>query len=281
MPNDNNHHVATRAVDVFLYIPNLIGFARVGLSALGFFLMMLSSFANEVPVDSDTLQQRSSTWRMYGVVCYLLSFVGDLFDGVAARYFHQTSTFGSVLDMVTDRCSTLGLLQILSNEYSIVDQQLQRRYPQWIYFPFFRVMFLFLSILDVASHWCQMYSTCMLNNGSGSHHKSETGNAGRHFLVRWFYKYYWFFGYLCVGTEFMYITLYIRMQYIRSLGFQNNIVDYTAIFTKQSIVIDLFLAVCIPACLAKQSVNVSQLLSACYAIAQYDANQKMSESKQS
>ena len=45
------------------------------------------------------------------------SFVGDLFDGMAARKFKQESSFGGLLDMVTDRCSTTGLLYILSTEY--------------------------------------------------------------------------------------------------------------------------------------------------------------------
>ena len=53
-----------------------------------------------------------------GISLYVLSFVGDLFDGMAARKFHQTSKFGGLLDMVTDRCATLGLLFILSGEYS-------------------------------------------------------------------------------------------------------------------------------------------------------------------
>lgn len=36
---------------------------------------------------------------------------------------------------------------------------------------------------------------------------------------------------------------------------------------------DCFLALCIPACLAKQVVNVAQLMSACQAVAIYDAEQ--------
>lgn len=48
---------------------------------------------------------------------YLLSFVLDLFDGMAARRFDQCSEFGGLLDMVTDRCSTLGLFFVLYGEY--------------------------------------------------------------------------------------------------------------------------------------------------------------------
>lgn len=52
------------------------------------------------------------------ITLYVSSFVGDLFDGLAARKFDQCSTFGGLLDMVTDRCSTTGLLCVLSNEHS-------------------------------------------------------------------------------------------------------------------------------------------------------------------
>ena len=43
---------------------------------------------------------------------------------------NQTSSFGGLLDMVTDRCSTLGLLYVLGGEYTKVDED--------IGFPFFR-----------------------------------------------------------------------------------------------------------------------------------------------
>ena len=52
------------------------------------------------------------------VILYVASFVGDLFDGLAARKFDQCSIFGGLLDMVTDRCSTAGLLCVLSHEHN-------------------------------------------------------------------------------------------------------------------------------------------------------------------
>ena len=100
-----------------------------------------------------------------------------------------------------------------------------------------------------------MYSTCSL----GKHHKSEDGNEGRNFLVRWFYKYYYFFGYLCVGAEFTYITAYVLPH-----------IEHKWIYPYMKV----FLALCIPGCIMKQAVNVMQLASACYAVAEYDANSK-------
>lgn len=93
------------------------------------------------------------------------------------------SNYGAVLDMVTDRCSTAGLLVILSHLY-----------------PKYKLAFLFLLILDFSSHWYHMYS-------SKGHHKTVAGN--RNFLLRIYYGFYPLFGYACVGTELFYILLYV------------------------------------------------------------------------
>src|SRR3569623_69320 len=141
--------------EVLTYVPNLIGYSRVLLALLSFILLIA----------------RPDLW-IFAIVCYVGAFVGDLFDGLIARKLNQTSSFGGVLDMVTDRCSTLGLLYILGYEYAAVDRTLA--YPE------IRVTFVLLQILDVSSHWCQMYATLSL----GMHHKSKEGNADKNFLVR-------------------------------------------------------------------------------------------------
>lgn len=71
--------------------------------------------------------------------------MADLFDGWAARKYNQCSDFGGLLDMITDRCSTAGLLHVLSFEYNNI-----------LYNSYFRVLFLGLIILDISSHWCQV-----------------------------------------------------------------------------------------------------------------------------
>jgi hypothetical protein len=48
---------------------------------------------------------------------YFASFVCDELDGRFARKFHQCSTLGSVLDMVTDRVATACLLAVLAARY--------------------------------------------------------------------------------------------------------------------------------------------------------------------
>lgn len=91
------------------------------------------------------------------------------------------------------------------------------------------------------------------------HHKSKESNKDKNFLVRWFYEYYWFFGYLCVGAEFTYILLYLRIKI--SNMFWHSIVQYA-------------LMVCVPGCVAKQAVNIAQLTTSFYVIAAHDANAK-------
>lgn len=61
------------------------------------------------------------SYQRKATATYLYSFAADLFDGMAARKYNQCSSFGGLLDMVTDRCSTLGLLFILYGEYGSTD----------------------------------------------------------------------------------------------------------------------------------------------------------------
>jgi len=104
------------ARDVLLYYPNLIGYARFIFMALSFVLAKSNWFA--------------------AIIFYLLAFMGDVVDGHVARAFKQCSKFGGVLDMVTDRVSTCGLL--------VIDAEL---------YPAYSTYFIFLIVLDITSHW--------------------------------------------------------------------------------------------------------------------------------
>jgi len=86
---------------------------------------------------------------LYGVSCIL-----DALDGFYARKFSQSTKFGAVLDMVTDRCTTACLLIYLSSAY-----------------PTYAVLFQFLVSLDLASHYMHMYA--MMERGAGSHKSVE------------------------------------------------------------------------------------------------------------
>jgi hypothetical protein len=67
---------------------------------------------------------------LYSVSCLL-----DALDGFAARYFDQSTKFGAVLDMITDRCTTACLLVFLASAW-----------PRW------SIVFQGLIALDFASH---------------------------------------------------------------------------------------------------------------------------------
>ena len=181
---------------------------------------------------------------LWGLLLYLGSFVGDAVDGWAARKWDQCSTFGSVLDMVTDRCATLGLLQILTAEFShIPDSSLLNQVCP--------LVLVLLATLDISSHWCQMYASLLTK----SHHKSAEANQDANPLVQLYYANYYFFGYLCVGAELTYI---LALVFVKTLP--------------SSAVPMLTWVIILPACVMKQLVNVAQLLSACRAIAQHDAD---------
>jgi len=116
--------------NVYLFIPNLIGYARIILAGVSLYFM-----------DSDP---------NICTVAYGMSSLLDAFDGWAARKFKQQSQFGAVLDMVTDRCTTACLLCYLSSAY-----------------PDYALYFQFLIALDFSSHYMFMYSS--LVTGSSSH----------------------------------------------------------------------------------------------------------------
>ncbi|KAG9725810.1 hypothetical protein KCU59_g15025, partial [Aureobasidium melanogenum] len=80
--------------NIFMFVPNLIGYARVFL-AIG--------SLNYMPLHPRTCA------LLYSISCLL-----DALDGYAARSFNQSTKFGAVLDMVTDRCTTTCLLVFLS-----------------------------------------------------------------------------------------------------------------------------------------------------------------------
>jgi len=104
-------------------VPNLIGYSRVILAGLSLFYM--------------PIHPKICT-LLYGISCLL-----DAVDGQAARWLDQSSRFGAVLDMVTDRCTTACLLCFLASTE---------------YYKSYALVFQFLIALDFASHYIHMYS---------------------------------------------------------------------------------------------------------------------------
>jgi CDP-diacylglycerol--inositol 3-phosphatidyltransferase len=159
---NNNPH------KIYLYVPNLIGYGRVLCSLLSFLIY--------------------DTHPVLFLVLYTSSFLLDAVDGEAARKFNQTSRFGAVLDMVTDRFSTAALVTLLSHFYN-----------SKIYI----MGFVLLNILDFVSHWIRMYSTLVANVAS---HKDT--RVIKNPLLRIYYGNRMVMAVLCLGNELFYIFLY-------------------------------------------------------------------------
>jgi hypothetical protein len=100
---------------------------------------------------------------LYSISCLL-----DALDGLAARYFQQSTRFGAVLDMVTDRCTTACLLVFLSSAW-----------PRWA------LLFQGLISLDLASHYMQMYATLTMAGSSRSH---KTVDQSRSRILHLYYN---------------------------------------------------------------------------------------------
>ena len=179
-------------------------------------------------------------WQL-SVLLYVLSFGGDCIDGYLARSCGQSSQFGGVLDMVTDRCSTAVLLMILSRMYTEHALLLQT-----------------LLMVDFASHWWHMMAAATID---GTHHKDVGEN--KNFLLRFYYGNKLFFGYCCIAAEFAYILAFV-------IWF-----DPEATLGVDSLrVHDIWKYAALPGCIFKQVINVAQLFSACEAIALEDVEAK-------
>ncbi|KAK9178235.1 hypothetical protein WN943_027425 [Citrus x changshan-huyou] len=168
-----------RKLSVYLYIPNIIGgFLWVFLIVYDYWLHGFDGIFHFYVVNVRYL----SVMRVLGA----FSFVCDAIDGWCARKFNQVSTFGAVLDMVTDRISTACLLVILSQVYR----------PG--------LVFVSLLALDIGSHWLQMYSTFLTGKTNHKDVKDSTN---------WLFKAYYgnrmFMGYCCVACEVLYLILFL------------------------------------------------------------------------
>ncbi|XP_068647362.1 CDP-diacylglycerol--inositol 3-phosphatidyltransferase 1-like isoform X2 [Aristolochia californica] len=217
---------AERTLSVYLYIPNIIGYVRVILNCIAF----AQCFYDK---------------RVFAIL-YFISFVGDGVDGWFARKFNQVSTFGAVLDMVTDRVSTACLLVVLSQLYQ----------PG--------LVFLLLLALDISSHWFQMYSTFLTGKASHKDVKDSTS-----WLFRVYYGNRIFMAFCCVSSEVLYIILYLL-----SRNHSENVINVFMDAVKQASVVSLLAVLALIGWAVKQVVNVIQMKSAADVCVLYDINRR-------
>ncbi|TDL27342.1 CDP-diacylglycerol--inositol 3-phosphatidyltransferase [Rickenella mellea] len=198
--------------NVYLFVPNLIGYTRIFLAGVSLHYM--------------------SFHPKYCTIAYCISCLLDAVDGQAARALGQTSKFGAVLDMVTDRCTTSCLLCHLSSVY-----------------PAFATLFQFLITLDFSSHYIHMYST--LVTGSRSH-KSITSSVSR--ILRFYYNPVSAALFvICAGNELFFVALYLMKWDTTPTGFAFlGALSWAQVLAR----------VCGPICLLKNVINVVQLWKA-------------------
>jgi len=99
---------------------------------------------------------------------YSVSALLDALDGKAARAYEQSTRFGAVLDMVTDRCTTSCLLVFLASAF-----------PRW------SIIYQILISLDLSSHYMHMYATLSMA-GSGASHKNVS--EARNWILNLYYS---------------------------------------------------------------------------------------------
>ncbi|KAK6955605.1 hypothetical protein Daesc_003247 [Daldinia eschscholtzii] len=133
--------------NIFLFWPNIIGYSRIVLAIASLYYMPLHPRTCSI---------------LYSISCLL-----DALDGYAARHFQQSTKFGAVLDMVTDRCTTSCLLVFLSSAF-----------PRWA------IVFQGLISIDFASHYMHMYATLAMG-GSETSHKNV--DKSRSWLLNLYY----------------------------------------------------------------------------------------------
>ncbi|KAK7312262.1 hypothetical protein VNO77_36012 [Canavalia gladiata] len=213
-------------LSVYLYIPNIIGYIRVLLNCVAF--------------------SQCLTNKVFFSMLYFLSFVCDAVDGWCARKFNQVSTFGAVLDMVTDRISTACLLVVLSQVYK----------PGLI--------FLSLLALDIASHWLQMYSTFLLGKAS---HKDVKDSSS--WLFRAYYGNRMFMAYCCVSCEVLYLILFYLSE-----NETEKLVDVLSSNLQKISLLSFLIGTSLFGWAVKQVVNIIQMKTAADVCVLHDIDKK-------
>ncbi len=159
---------------VFLYVPNIIGYLRFGFYFASFISHSLGN------------------WQLC-LGLYAIAFILDEFDGRAARAYNQSSNFGAALDMVADRSATAGLCLILAQLY-----------------PNYLLAFIGAIALDLSSHYYLIYATGLL--GEASHKDSAEWSTNR--LIKLYYGSKPFMDLLILGNELFYLLLYLNFYFV-------------------------------------------------------------------
>jgi CDP-diacylglycerol--inositol 3-phosphatidyltransferase len=161
--------------NVFLFIANVMDYGRVVMTAAAFY------YAKSDPI--------------LFLILYFISFALDMFDGMAARYFNQSSKYGATLDMIIDRISTSGLLIVCSHFY-----------------PEYSLIFIYLMMLDIGSHWLQTHSGFLdpklLQNPDLKLNDNHKNLEEKFWILNFYYKNKYGLLFVCLGAELFLLQIY-------------------------------------------------------------------------
>ncbi|OAQ96656.1 hypothetical protein LLEC1_05480 [Akanthomyces lecanii] len=134
--------------NIFLFWPNLIGYSRIVLAIASLYYM--------------PLHPRTCAF-LYSISCLL-----DALDGYAARVFEQSTRFGAVLDMVTDRCTTSCLLVFLSKSW-LLNLYYTNKTVLFIFCGLNELFFIALYLLSFSSPLLSPHLIKSVEESSGTH----------------------------------------------------------------------------------------------------------------
>ncbi|CAH3103830.1 unnamed protein product [Porites lobata] len=149
--------------------------------------------------------------------------------------------FGSMLDMLTDRCVTTALLVILGLFY-----------PKYIF------IFQMLICLDIASHWIHVQSSLLKG---GASHKDVDNNT----ILRIYYESRMVLFIMGVGNELFFCMLYL-LHFTSGPILSVGGVKFSALVA--------FAWLTLPICFLKQVVSIIQLIVACINTARLDESER-------
>ena len=176
--------------NIFMFVPNLIGYGRIALAIISFYFMPTNHVI--------------ASWS------YILSGFLDAFDGHAARALNQSTKFGAMLDMLTDRYNEIHARTVVSScilEETVVHFRcatmcllatLCTFYPRWVFF------FQMSMTIDIACHWIHLHTSLL--KGSASH-KFVDGSGNP--IMRIYYTNKPVLFVMCAGNELFYASLYL------------------------------------------------------------------------
>jgi len=242
---------STNDENIFLFVPNLIGYGRVVAGLASFYFMLVDG-------------PDRNYYTKLAALLYLASGLFDAVDGMAARHFKQSTRFGAVLDMVTDRCATTCLMVTLGALFAAQ--------------PLVAFGMQLLIALDLSSHWLAMTATLLDPNPNRSHKEiDETQNA----LLRLYYTDKRVLFVVCAMNELFFCMLYLsgrQLEVAAGLGgaacASAGAIMPPGTPAGQCGAVELVWLASLPFFAFKQLTNVIQLVGASKAIATIDRRER-------